>query len=87
MKYIVVLGDGMADEPIPALGGRTPLDAAVTPVLDELAGKGTLGTVQNVPAGMAPGSDVANLSVLGYDRQLFRPISPGSPQRRRSDGG
>lgn len=67
MKYIVVLGDGMADEPIPALGGRTPLDAAVTPVLDELAGKGTLGTVQNVPAGMAPGSDVANLSVLGYD--------------------
>ena len=67
MKYIVVLGDGMADEPIPALGGRTPLDAAVAPVLDELAGKGTLGTVQNVPAGMAPGSDVANLSVLGYD--------------------
>lgn len=67
MKYIVVLGDGMADEPIPALGGRTPLDAAVTPVLDELAGKGTLGTVQNVPEGMAPGSDVANLSVLGYD--------------------
>ena len=67
MKYIVVLGDGMADEPVPALGGRTPLDAAVTPVLDELAGKGTLGTVQNVPAGMAPGSDVANLSVLGYD--------------------
>lgn len=67
MKYIVVLGDGMADEPIPALGGRTPLDAAVTPVLDELAGKGILGTVQNVPAGMAPGSDVANLSVLGYD--------------------
>ena len=67
MKYIVVLGDGMADEPIPALGGRTPLDAAVTPVLDELAGKGTLGIVQNVPAGMAPGSDVANLSVLGYD--------------------
>ena len=67
MKYIVVLGDGMADEPIPALGGKTPLDAAVTPVMDELAGKGTLGTVQNVPVGMAPGSDVANLSVLGYD--------------------
>lgn len=67
MKYIVVLGDGMADEPIPALGNRTPLDAAATPVMDELAGKGCLGTVQNVPAGMAPGSDVANLSVLGYD--------------------
>ena len=67
MKYIVVLGDGMADEPIPELGGKTPMEAAITPTLDELAGKGILGTVQNVPAGMAPGSDVANLSVLGYD--------------------
>ena len=67
MKYIVVLGDGMSDEPMEALGGRTPLEAARTPVMDELAGKGELGMVQNVPAGMAPGSDVANLSVLGYD--------------------
>ena len=67
MKYIVVLGDGMADEPIPELGGKTPMEAARTPVMDELASKGSLGTVQNVPAGMAPGSDVANLSVLGYD--------------------
>ena len=67
MKYIVVLGDGMADEPIPELGNQTPLAAAATPVMDELASKGCLGTVQNVPAGMAPGSDVANLSVLGYD--------------------
>lgn len=67
MKYIVVLGDGMADQPVAALGGKTPLEAAVTPVMDVLASKGTLGTVQNVPAGMAPGSDVANLSVLGYD--------------------
>lgn len=67
MKYIVVLGDGMADEPIPELGGKTPMEAARTPVMDELASKGTLGMVQNVPAGMAPGSDVANLSVLGYD--------------------
>ena len=65
MKYIVVLGDGMADEPIAALGGKTPLDAAVTPVMDALASKGRMGTVQNVPAGMAPGRDVANLSVLG----------------------
>lgn len=67
MKYIVVLGDGMADEPIPELGGKTPLAAASTPVMDELAAKGFVGTVQNVPDGMAPGSDVANLSVLGYD--------------------
>lgn len=67
MKYIVILGDGMADEPIAALGNKTPLEAAHTPVMDELAGKGEIGTVQNVPAGMAPGSDVANLSVLGYN--------------------
>ena len=67
MKHIVVLGDGMADDPIPELGGKTPMEAARTPVMDELASKGSLGTVQNVPAGMAPGSDVANLSVLGYD--------------------
>ena len=67
MKYIVILGDGMSDEPVEALGGRTPLEAASIPVMDELAGKGELGMVQNVPAGMSPGSDVANLSVLGYD--------------------
>ena len=67
MKYIVILGDGMADEPIAALGGKTPLACAATPVMDELASKGEMGMVQNVPAGMAPGSDVANLSVLGYD--------------------
>lgn len=67
MKYIVILGDGMADEPMEALDGRTALEAANTPVMDELAGKGEIGMVQNVPAGMAPGSDVANLSVLGYN--------------------
>ena len=67
MKYIVILGDGMSDEPISALGGKTPLEAARTPVMDELAGKGELGMVQNVPAGMSPGSEVANLSVMGYD--------------------
>ena len=67
MKYIVILGDGMSDEPIAALGGRTPLEAASTPVMDELASKGELGMVQNVPQGMSPGSEVANLSVMGYD--------------------
>ncbi len=67
MKYVVILGDGMSDEPIESLGGRTPLEAAVTPNLDWLASRGILGMVQNVPAGMAPGSDVANLSVLGCD--------------------
>ena len=67
MKYIIILGDGMSDEPIEALGGRTPLEAAETPVMDELASCGIMGMVQNVPAGMSPGSEIANLSVMGYD--------------------
>jgi len=67
MKYIVVLGDGMADEPLERLGGRTPLECAATPVMDDLAGKGELGLAKTVPASMKPGSDVANLAVLGYD--------------------
>ena len=67
MKYIVVLGDGMADEPIEALGGRTPLEAASTPTMDLLASGGEMGMVQNVPFGMSPGSEIANLSVMGYD--------------------
>lgn len=71
MKFVIVLGDGMSDEPIDALGGKTPLEAANTPAMDALASMGELGMVQNVPASMAPGSDVANLSVLGYDPGLY----------------
>ena len=71
MKYVIVLGDGMSDEPIDALGGKTPLEAANTPEMDRLASMGEVGMVQNVPAGMHPGSDVANLSVLGYDPGLY----------------
>ena len=67
MKYIVILGDGMSDEPMEVLGGKTPLEAANTPTMDALASMGELGVVQNVPPGMSPGSDVANLSVMGYD--------------------
>ena len=67
MKYIVVLGDGMSDEAVEALNGKTPLEVAKTPCMDELASMGELGMVQNVPAGMSPGSEVANLSVMGYD--------------------
>ena len=67
MKYIVILGDGMADEPLEQLGGRTPLEYAQTPVMDELAGKGEMGLAKTVPDSMKPGSDVANLAVLGYD--------------------
>ncbi len=67
MKYIVVLGDGMADDPMDCLGGKTALEYAATPTMDRLASQGELGMVQNVPAGMHPGSEIANLSVLGYD--------------------
>lgn len=71
MKYIVVLGDGMADRPIDALGGKTPLAAAETPAMDSLARKSEIGMVKTVPEGMSPGSDTANLSVLGYDPKVY----------------
>ena len=67
MKYIIVLGDGMADEPIDALGGKTPLQVASTPTMDFLAKNGKLGTFETVPEGFHPGSEIANLTVLGYD--------------------
>ena len=70
-KYIVVLGDGMADEPIETLGGKTPLSYADTPTLDRLSKLSELGTVHTIPEGMKPGSDTANLSVLGYDPKIF----------------
>lgn len=66
MKYVVVLGDGMADEPIEELGGKTPLEVAVTPQMDRLAKVSRLGMSANIPEGMKPGSDTANLAVLGY---------------------
>ncbi len=67
MKHIILLGDGMADYPIPSLGGKTPLEYAHTPHMDQMAAAGTLGLVDTIPAGLSPGSDVANLAVLGYD--------------------
>ncbi len=71
MKYIVVLGDGMADRPIGELNGKTPLEAANTPVMDEMAGKGIVGLAHTIPEGMSPGSDTANLAVLGYNPRLY----------------
>ena len=65
-KYVVILGDGMADYPIDELGGKTPLEVADKPNIDALCAKGELGLVKTVPAGMKPGSDVANLAVMGY---------------------
>ncbi len=67
MKYIIVLGDGMADEPLAAYGGKTPLQMAEKPVIDSLAKKGRTGQLITVPADMHPGSEIANLAVLGYD--------------------
>lgn len=67
MKYIILLGDGMADYPIEKLGGKTPLAVARIPNMNRIAGEGTIGLVDTIPAGFQPGSDVANLSVLGYD--------------------
>lgn len=71
MKYIVVLGDGMADQPLEELGGKTPLEYAQTPQMDALAKKGSIGMVRTVPEGMSPGSDTANLSVLGYNPKIY----------------
>ena len=71
MKYVLILGDGMADEPLEELGGRTPLAYANTPAMDELASMSEIGMVKTVPEGMNPGSDTANLSVLGYDPKVY----------------
>ena len=71
MKYVVVLGDGMADEPIDQLGGKTPLAYADTPMMDRLAQTGEVGLAKTIPDGMKPGSDTANLAVLGYDPEKY----------------
>ena len=88
MKYVVVLGDGMADEPIARLNGRTPLAYANTPALDALSKKSEIGMVSTIPKGMKPGSDTANLSVMGYDprkyysgRSLLEALSIGVPMK------
>ncbi len=71
MKYVVILGDGMADLPIEELNNKTPLEYAKTPVMDALAAKSEMGMVSTIPQGMKPGSDTANLSVLGYDPKIY----------------
>jgi 2,3-bisphosphoglycerate-independent phosphoglycerate mutase len=67
MKYVILVGDGMGDYPVPELGGKTPLQAATTPHLDALARRGELGCARTIPAGKEPGSDIANLAIMGYD--------------------
>lgn len=77
MKYIVVLGDGMSDYPVAQLGNLTPLQCANKPNIDFLASNGEIGMVKTIPDGIAPGSDVANLSVMGYDpRKYYTGRSP-----------
>lgn len=71
MKYVVVLCDGMADYPVPALGGKTPMMVAKKPHIDTLAAKAEVGLVRTVAPGLKPGSDVANMSVLGFDPHRF----------------
>lgn len=67
MKHLIILGDGMADEPIESLSGKTPMQYANTPYMDLLAYKGVTGRIKSVPDGFPPGSEVANISILGYD--------------------
>lgn len=77
MKFVVILGDGMADYPQPSLNGKTPLMLAKKPFIDSLASKGEVGLFRTVPCGMKPGSDVANLSVLGYNpKECYTGRSP-----------
>ena len=71
MKYVIVLGDGMADEPIESLGNKTPLAYAKTENMDKLSKESEIGLVHTIPDGMSPGSDTANLSVIGYDPKVY----------------
>lgn len=71
MKYIVMIGDGMADRPLKELNGKTPLQSAATPNMDRLAREGIIGKIRTIPAGFQPGSDIANLNILGYNPQEY----------------
>ncbi len=84
MKYLILVPDGAADEPIEALGNRTPLEVAEMPNTDELARRGTVGMVRTIPPGVAPGSDAANLSVMGYDPAVY--LTGRSPLEAASIG-
>ena len=77
MKYVILIGDGMADYPLDELGGKTVLQAADKPNMDAIAKKGRNGLLETVPQGFEPGSDVANLSIMGYDPELYYPGGRG----------
>ena len=84
MKYLVMLCDGMADEPSEILGGKTPMELADKPTMERLAKSGEVGLTRTVEDGMSPGSDVANLAVLGYDAKKY--YSGRSPLEAASIG-
>lgn len=84
MKIVIIQGDGMPDHPIRELGNKTPLEAAKTPNMDDLARRGLFGMVKTIPDGLPPGSDVGNLSVLGYNPNLY--YSGRSPLEAASMG-
>ena len=71
MKYLILLGDGMADYPLKELGNKTPLKVAQTESMDSIASMGKIGMVRTIPQGLPPGSDVANMSILGYDPKHY----------------
>src|SRR5947207_3149175 len=71
MKYAIIIPDGAADDPLPELGGRTPLEAAKTPNMDRIAGEGRVGLVRTIPEGFESGSDVATMCLLGYDPAVY----------------
>lgn len=84
MKYLVVVPDGAGDDPVQALEGKTPLEVAEMEMINELASKGKVGTVKTIPDGVAPGSDAANLSVMGYDPSIY--LTGRSPLEAASIG-
>jgi len=73
MKYMVILGDGMADEPLVQLGGKTPLEYAKTPNMDGMARNGACGMLRTIPDDFEAGSDIANMSILGYAPECITP--------------
>lgn len=85
MKYILIIGDGMADDPLPELGGKTPLDAAIKPFLDSMSAAGTLGFAQTIPEGFPPGSDTAIMSIFGCDPRKY--FSGRAPLELAASGG
>ena len=97
MKYLLVIGDGMAECPLPQLSGKTPMEAANTPCMDTLCAQGQLGLVRTIPLGIAPGSDPGILSIFSYDpvsythlyhsRWGYPDAPPGCSRRRGRRSG